>query len=519
MGFKLKDFGITDTYIKDKLSNPSDIKDNLSNPKSVLKDITIPNNILDGLKLPKSVSDIIKAEIDETIRSKSKTKPVDEYIEVTIPGLGYIDGYREKEIPNRNDGNVEKINTILSRTEEELRTGIEKERKGLTTFIEDPLFNGFDVLFIKNTPLFKENRQSENSNSTYKFLRQYTTIPEMSKRIILHKNFINLFNQFFTFDQNNTNSEYRDYIIENISGLDKLNAKIVGKDEKITLTLSENLSMSVLYLAELYNNLVFDYNGVREMIPDNCLRFNMYIKVQDMRVIQKTKQSTGEDVKYKADTEQSHMIYVLQDCLFDFSDSKNIESDIPLNGYGTSLYSNPAKVTVDINYKSIKRIFNPKNITNGVYMDNKNLFSNDDNYDMEYSTIFNDIKHKDIVKDEVIKIKKRGIIDVGPVKDTTITEKIEKALKKEVKDRKDKLYRDYKKKRGSLVDSILDKVINKTSLPKDIAINLHIDDYINFNIDMFAKKLGGKKLIDTVSSKIDKSLDNVSTLQDKKNTK
>ncbi len=44
-------------------------------------------------------------------------------------------------------------------------------------------------------------------------------------------------------------------------------------EDKITITMNEDVSMIAWYLSELYNNISYSYRNQRFMFPENLLRF------------------------------------------------------------------------------------------------------------------------------------------------------------------------------------------------------------------------------------------------------
>lgn len=251
---------------------------------------------------------------------------------------------------------------------------------------EDPTFLGFDLSFLKDgSPLFSNNG---NASATL-FLQQYGTSnnPSINVRAQILTAFINTFNRIFKFDTDEgryTNTKI--FYIENIGGLDKLNEKIVkynGEEgDKITITLTEDISMLALYLAELYNNLAYDYRNQRYVIPENCLRFNMKIRISDMRDykigvvgINGTQDAAGNDASGSFNSvinkNISSQIYILRDCNFNFFNSQNHGADISIGGFGGGKSDNPASLKFDIIYKSIEREFQPLLQKNGLIINNR----------------------------------------------------------------------------------------------------------------------------------------------------
>jgi hypothetical protein len=130
-----------------------------------------------------------------------------------------------------------------------------------------------------SSPLLSKNGSSTLST----FLQDYSNISAILTRQKIYDQFVktlyNLFNiDFEEIDRN------KSYYINSISGLDKLTDRIVDfEKDKITIKMNDDISMISTYLIQLYNNLSYSYKDHRHMIPANLLRFNMYIKIHDVR--------------------------------------------------------------------------------------------------------------------------------------------------------------------------------------------------------------------------------------------
>jgi len=138
-------------------------------------------------------------------------------------------------------------------------------------------------------------------------------------------------------------------------------------EDKITITLNEDVSMIGWYLAELYNTMIYSYKNKRHMFPENVLRFNMMIQINDMRnfTIPQNKSTSSDntsintnninnDVKNIASSKSS-IIYTLNDCNFNFFESRNYGDSIEIGGYGNGVSNTPSTISFDIYYKSVER--------------------------------------------------------------------------------------------------------------------------------------------------------------------
>ena len=234
-------------------------------------------------------------------------------------------------------------------------------------FFQDPLFPTIDIvldtawspLFITDSTATSLNnvgiRSTSYKNSLAKFLQDYGSganfIYSIRARQKIHDQFLKtLFTLFNTeFNQIDRN---KSYYINSVAGLDKLTSRIVDfEKDKITIVLNEDVSMISGYLSQLYNNLSYSYRDQRQMIPANLLRFNMYIKVHDVRNMYfDMPDGTGTTTSF----DKSYTIYLLRDCTFDFKKSKNFDDTITIGGFDAGAPTKPATVSIDVFYKSIE---------------------------------------------------------------------------------------------------------------------------------------------------------------------
>jgi len=248
---------------------------------------------------------------------------------------------------------------------------------------QDPTYLGFDTLIVSDeSPLFNYDTGDlyGHINTAKKFLETYENIPGMSQRKEILDNFTYTISEIFgtTTGINNRNKRY---YIEMIEGLDKLNNKMVKYGEDlITITLTEDVSLRTQYLAELYNNLLYDYKNKRQMIPENTLRFDMLIKIEDIRnfKIENPKydpeKSPNTEV-FVNDMAHTYMMYKLHDCNFDFSQSQTHEGSMSIGGFNQYNQGNMNNTKINIKYKSISKIIESALIDehNVVHLNNQDL--------------------------------------------------------------------------------------------------------------------------------------------------
>jgi len=236
---------------------------------------------------------------------------------------------------------------------------------------EDPLIPSFELSFDQNSPLFVENYSVNNSFSS--FINKYTSINSVdyTNRFKIWSEFRNVFFKIFetTLNSNSNRSiSNKSYYVTKIDGINNLNAKMTkyGED-KITITINEDVSMIGWYLTELYNTMIYSYKNKRHMFPENVLKFNMTIKINDMRnftIPQNKSESLNNTSSDKNNisnnvkntiSSKSAIIYTLNDCNFDFFSSKNYGDNIEIGGYNNSVSNTPSTLSFDIYYKSVER--------------------------------------------------------------------------------------------------------------------------------------------------------------------
>jgi len=264
---------------------------------------------------------------------------------------------------------------------------------------QDPTYLGFDIMMIADeSALFNydETRPTSNSfaniASPQKFIEKYKNINEINQRGPLIEKFIKELKQYFAFttDSDKTVLFNKKHYVEMIDGLDKLTHKITEYEKDvIEITMNEDVSLRMQYFIDLYNNITYDYRNKRGMIPENLLRFNMYIRIKDIRSFkvpnpsydpktdpQREKFLDSLDA-FSGEFGGAYTLYKLHDCQFDFTDSQTHEGSISVAGWSTFNTSNMNNTKIKIKYKSILKIFesmliNDKEI---VSLNNYNLSS------------------------------------------------------------------------------------------------------------------------------------------------
>jgi len=238
---------------------------------------------------------------------------------------------------------------------------------------EDPFYPSFELFFDEDSPLFVGDdtvSETPKQNSLKSFIFDYRSIDTNGylARFNLWREFKKVF--FKIFEKEHTRDKnIKSYYISKIGGLNNLNKKMIkyGED-KITITLNEDVSMFAYYISELYNNLVYSYKNQRYAFPENVIRFNMTIKINDIRKFQIPEGSNPPapnvfDNKDKINVKnvknvispESYILYTLHDCTFNFFESRNYGDEIEIGGYTSSSPFNAQSLSFDIYYKSVTR--------------------------------------------------------------------------------------------------------------------------------------------------------------------
>jgi len=240
---------------------------------------------------------------------------------------------------------------------------------------EDPLLLGFELFIDPLSPLFvgddNENETGVLDNSIKSFFSKYSDMTgEISNRFPIWTEFKKIILKLFETKTPNSSNINKPYYINKIDGLANLKKKMINYGEdKITITLNEDVSMITWYLADLYNNLIYSYRNQRYMFPLNTLRFNLIIKFGDVRNfvtpqstnvgndgnnIDPTKITNSTGIK-NTPSAKSQIYYTLHDCNFMFFDSSNFNDSMDMAGFGMGASNTPATLSFDIIFKSVTR--------------------------------------------------------------------------------------------------------------------------------------------------------------------
>jgi len=348
-----------------------------------------------------------------------------------------------------------------------------------------------------------QNLTDKYTGSAYSFIRQYNNIPEIADRELIWYHFLYNIQEIFgrTLDYNKWE---KSYYIESIIGLEKLTSKMIKYgDDKLTITLTEDVSLRSSYLAELYNNLCYSYKNQRYLLPENTLRFDLMIEISDIRVFKMLNPKWDGDtntIKQWINNDPPRMVYTLHDCNFDFFNSKAFEDAITMGGRDRAS-KNATNLSFDIKYKSVSKEFKSTLIPYSVMLSNKRdqLVNNN---------ILSQIGHFDYIKSsETIKElntrDERSQSDniaaynpLGNVKtdDPTVLDKLQRTASQNLNDAKDDLIDRVNNIRGTLINDILRQVREPFNMPRIYPDNVYNPDFRKLSIENFVRGLGSDTL-------------------------
>lgn len=251
-------------------------------------------------------------------------------------------------------------------------------RYGLHKFdeskFEDPTYLGFTIEMDENSALFTQ---------VLPFLEKHSaTRTEMAARIPVYKEFVSKIVSIFNSQESVSNPEQKNvfikqHYINSVSGLDGLSKKFnKWKDDKLSIELYEDIGLYSSYIAYLYNNLVYSYENGRVIIPENLLKFNLRIKISEIRNLTsigalKSTEPSDQAIVNALKFNVTCILYKLFDCQFDFFNSKPFEDTITQAGIGATP-PGESIVPLDIFYKSVSRHIYTPLVSNAVSM-NDNL--------------------------------------------------------------------------------------------------------------------------------------------------
>lgn len=265
----------------------------------------------------------------------------------------------------------EPLRLLTDLNQDVFRYGLQKYNDSI---YEDPTYLGFTIEIDDTSALFTdvlpflENKGINRS--------------ELKARIPVYNEFITRIKQIFN-SQESIRNDFdksvfiKQHYINSVNGLDNLTKKFnVWKEDILTFELHEDIGLFSSYLSYLYNNLTWSYENGRELIPENLLKFNLYIKISEIRNLTSiglanSKDQRDQQIFNALKNNVTAITYKLYDCQFDFMNAKPFEDEISQSGIDATPPGHSV-LTLDMYYKSVTRsIYNPL-VSNAISMnDNK----------------------------------------------------------------------------------------------------------------------------------------------------
>ncbi len=194
---------------------------------------------------------------------------------------------------------------------------------------EDPTILGFDIIIKETTsPLFNGaiedfiNHPSNADNT------------EIQSRAKILSDFKGVFFRYF---KSEINDVAKVHYLKKIGGLDNLHETITNTDsgkafvdygeDVISLSLGEDVTQNMGYLASLYKMLSWSRINGKQLIPSNLLRFEAEIVITDVRNFNRIVKNDVGSLTTLADN-ISKYIYTLYDCQFMFTMPHGSDLDI-----------------------------------------------------------------------------------------------------------------------------------------------------------------------------------------------
>jgi hypothetical protein len=472
-------------------------------------------------------SNRLQESIDTTNWRKNERKETTEVDSDEKLLLGYLKGYNTKKNPDYRrwkddprkrlildsekeyNPEADDINTMVSKTESEFKFLSSDEN-------EEPLFLTFDIILLNKNPLFDTN----SINGVDAFLENYKDVSKTIKerKEILHEFRQEITSIFYTIEDYGWNGK-KSYYIESLGGLDKLVQPIIKyKDDKLSVTLSEDIKMKANYIAELYNNLSYDYKFKREAIPENCLRFDMAIIMSDIRKMkikkdavtgasseQNNLQNENDEIgvlREVINNNKSKKIFILRDCSFDFMSSMNHGSEISQGGWGKGAdNTDSSTLKLEINYKSVERalyvdLFQKPVYPLNSYGLNKEKTENNRVDEKFYSISTNqklyekrgtNAPKKKNTTTQTEEEKRRGYF--GDLLDKTSDTLID-TTNKNLTHFKEATLAEFREKRGELIDTFFRGLREETGVQSIYPDNVYDPEFGEYNLANFARNLG-----------------------------
>jgi hypothetical protein len=254
--------------------------------------------------------------------------------------------------------------------------------------IEDPTILSFTIeIDMENSPLFIKDRDSspiynfldslgedvgfsrEGENTTTSSLEDTPYDNNIGLKNILEQFIEEAEKIFNSFETNADTAQFKSksYYLTDIAGVEKLdkiwfNGEGDGEDfkfDRLTFSMREDVKMTARNLAFLYNSLKYHRRSGRQLIPENLLRFNMWIKISEIRNYTSLREyikgsTTAKEVIRAIRRDVTSINYYVQDCEFDFNKFHSKDK------YSTTYTGfDEDSLDFDIIYRRAYRLFKP----------------------------------------------------------------------------------------------------------------------------------------------------------------
>lgn len=379
---------------------------------------------------------------------------------------------------------------------------------------EDPTFLTFDIFLYtdRSSALFDQ----QTPYGVYTFLKRNESISQdFEQRIQILDEFKDRIEKlFYSLDDDSLNQNKKTHYIQSIEGIENFKKPIIKyKEDKIKITLVEDVKMTAEYVAELYNNLSYDYKFKRKAIPENCLRFDMAVMISDIRRFKKETPNFSSNgfIVEEENRNISREIFILRDCNFDFTKSFNIENSLTQGGIGTS---NPdtSNLSFEIYYKSAERALfadlfdqgnqgrNMRLLTHKIINDEANLIYN------KSGTNFYANKHlkKGIKRYENSKPSEK-INRNNEGDDDSLSDRLLKTVsdttKKHINQFTNQALSVVRQKKGKLLESFRQELTDELQIESISPDNVYETNFNEITLENFVKGLRGE-LYNNISSEI-----------------
>lgn len=400
-------------------------------------------------------------------------------------------------------------------------------RYNTASFYEDPTYLGYNIkIDMDSSPLFNygDNIDTQKPSSALNFIKRYSNIPDIANREPIWNEFVTKFTDFFG-NSLFSNPMRKSHYIESITGLEKLTQKFVKyREDKLTIQLTEDVSLRSSYLAELYNNLCYSYKEQRYLIPENCLRFDMMIEITDIRsfkILNPNFNGDPNDSRFIINNDPPRMIYTLHDCNLDFFASSSFEDSIALAGYNNKMNTTPSVLKFDIIYKSVSKEFrstlipNSFQITNktdklvndplskiGLFSDIKNNRQIETQEEQEFFATFDTESEfdKNLTVDDIernlktLNIRPDAILGNVIPKKGELLDTLKGIVKDNIVDYVEDLKDRFNNIRGTLINEALRQARTPFQMPAIYPDNVYNPDFRKLSLENFGRNLGSDVL-------------------------